>query len=119
MLRRLWGPLFVFTGLMHFIKPHCYRRIMPPYVPRHKEMVAISGVAEIAGGLGTMFPATRRAGSAWSIATLIAVFPANLHMALEPERFEKGVPGGRAALYGRLPVQLLFIAWAYAAGDWD
>jgi hypothetical protein len=40
-------------------------------------------------------------------------------MALEPERFEKGVPGGRASLYGRLPVQLLFIAWAYAAGDWD
>jgi hypothetical protein len=40
-------------------------------------------------------------------------------MALEPERFEKGIPGGRTALYARLPVQLLFIAWAYAAGDWD
>jgi len=40
-------------------------------------------------------------------------------MALQPERFEKGVPGGRTALYARLPVQLLFIAWAYAAGDWD
>ncbi len=40
-------------------------------------------------------------------------------MALEPERYEKGIPGGRIALYARLPVQLLFIAWAYAAGDWD
>jgi uncharacterized membrane protein len=47
------------------------------------------------------------------------VFPANLHMALQPERFEKGVPGGRTALYARLPVQVLFIAWAYTAGDWD
>ena len=40
-------------------------------------------------------------------------------MALEPEKFEQGIPGGRAALYARLPVQMLFVAWAYAAGDWD
>ena len=76
-------------------------------------------MSSLAGGLATMHPATRRAGSAWSIATLTAVFPANLHMALEWEKFEKAVPGGRAGLYARLPVQLLFIAWAYAAGDWD
>ena len=48
---------------------------MPPYIPRHRELVYVSGVAEIAGGLATMHPSTRRAGSAWSIATLIAVFP--------------------------------------------
>jgi len=106
---RLFGPFFVFAGIMHFVKTRWYERIMP----------YISGVAEIAGGLLTMHPATRKAGSAWSIATLLAVFPANLHMALEPEKYEKGVPGGRNALYARLPVQLLFIAWAYAAGDWD
>ena len=82
-------------------------------------VLVASGIAEIAGGLATMHPATRRAGSAWSIATLIAVFPANLHMALNHEDFEEDVPGGQAALWGRLPVQLLFIAWAYAAGDWD
>ena len=118
-MRRLFGPFFVFAGIMHFVVPHWYRRIMPPYVPRHNEMVVASGIAEIAGGLATMHPATRRAGSAWSIATLIAVFPANLHMALNHEDFEEDVPGGQAALWGRLPVQLLFIAWAYAAGDWD
>lgn len=88
-------------------------------MPRHRELVYASGIAEIAGGLATMFPRTRRAGSLWSIATLIAVFPANLHMALEPERFERRIPGGRTTLYARLPVQLLFIVWAYAAGDWD
>ena len=118
-MRRLFGPFFVFAGIMHFLKTHAYERIMPPYVPRHREVVYISGVAEIAGGLATMFPSTRRAGSAWSIATLIGVFPANLHMAIEAEKFEKAVPGGRNALYARLPVQLLLLAWAYAAGDWD
>jgi uncharacterized membrane protein len=119
MLRRLFGPFFVFAGIMHFVRPHWYERIMPPQLPAHRELVYASGVAEIAGGLATMHPATRRAGSAWSIATLLAVFPANVHMALNAERFEKGVPGGEAALWGRLPVQLLFLLWAYAAGDWD
>jgi uncharacterized membrane protein len=118
-MNRLFGPFFIFAGLMHFLRPHWYERIMPPYVPAHRELVYASGVAEIAGGLATMHPATRRAGSAWSIATLVAVFPANLHMAIEAEEFEGDVPGGRNALYARLPVQLLFIAWAYAAGDWD
>jgi uncharacterized membrane protein len=116
---RLFGPFFVFAGLMHFLRTRWYERIVPPYLPRAREIVYLSGVAELAGGLATMHPATRRAGSAWSIATLVAVFPANLQMAMDPERFEKGVPGGRSALYARLPLQLLLIAWAYAAGDWD
>jgi uncharacterized membrane protein len=116
---RLFGPFFVFTGIMHFVATRTYERIMPPYLPRHRELVYASGVAEIAGGLATMHPATRKAGSLLSIATLVAVFPANLHMALEPEEFEKSVPGGRTALYARLPVQLLIIAWAWAAGDWE
>ena len=93
MMARSFGPFFVFAGLMHFLKTRWYERIMPPYLPRQRDLVYASGVAEIAGGLGTMHPATRRMGSAWSIATLLAVFPANIHMALEPERFEKGVPG--------------------------
>jgi uncharacterized membrane protein len=104
---------------MHFVKPRWYERIMPPYLPAHRELVYASGVAEIAGGLATMHPATRRAGSLWSIATLLAVFPANVHMALNAGQFEERVPGGEPALWGRLPVQALFIAWAYAAGAWD
>lgn len=119
MLRRLFGLFFVFAGVMHFVRPRWYERIMPPWVPAHREMVAASGIAEIAGGLATLHPATRRAGSAWSIATLLAIFPANVHMALEAERFKDHVPGGEAALWARLPVQALFIAWAYAAGEWD
>ena len=68
----------------------------------------------MAGGAGVMHPRTRRAAAWWSVATLVAVFPANLHMALNPDRYR--VPGGRPALWLRLPVQALFIAWAIAAG---
>ena len=57
-MRRLFGPFFVFAGIMHFVKTRAYERIMPPYVPRHREVVYASGVAEIAGGLPTMFPST-------------------------------------------------------------
>ena len=116
MIARLFGPFFVFAGVMHFVKPDWYVRIMPPWLPRHRELVYASGVAEIAGGLATLHPRTRRAGGWWSIATLVAVFPANVHMALEAEKFAKAVPGGTPALWARLPVQGLFIAWARAAG---
>ena len=114
-LRRLFGPFFIGAGLMHFARTRWYVAIMPDYLPAHRELVYASGAAEIAGGLGVLHPATRRAASWWSIATLIAVFPANVHMAVNPDRY-KGIPGGRNALYARLPVQALFIAWAHAAG---
>jgi uncharacterized membrane protein len=114
-LRRLFGVFFIFADAMHFARPRWYTAIMPDYLPAHHELVYASGAAEIAGGLGTLVPATRKAGSWWSIATLIAVFPANLHMAINPERY-KQVPGGRPALYARLPVQALFILWAWSAG---
>jgi uncharacterized membrane protein len=112
MLRRLCGPFFVFAGVMHFVKPRPYEAIMPPYVPRHREMVYASGVAEIVGGAGLMSSRRDLAGW-WLLATLAAVFPANLHMALRADDYR--VPGGRAALYARLPFQLVFAAWVRAA----
>jgi uncharacterized membrane protein len=112
MLKRLCGPFFIASGANHFANARFYRAIMPDYLPAHDELVAISGVAEIAGGAALMLPATRRAGAWWLIATLIAVFPANLHMALHPERYKK-IP--RNALYARLPFQLVFIAWVRSA----
>jgi uncharacterized membrane protein len=114
-MRRLFGIVFALAGVLHFVKPGWYEAIMPEYLPAHRELVYASGVAEIAGGLGTLHPRTRRVASWWSIATLVAVFPANVDMALHPEQY-KDVPGGTAALYARLPLQGLFIAWAYAAG---
>ena len=115
-MRRLAGPFFVFAGLMHFAKPRMYEAIMPPYLPAHRELVLLSGAAEIAGGLALMHPdeGVRRAGGWWTVTTLLGVFPANVHMALHPDKYPK-VPGGRTALYARLPVQALFAAWAVLA----
>jgi uncharacterized membrane protein len=112
MLKRLCGPFFVAAGANHFVNPHFYRAIMPDYLPAHEEIVAISGVAEMVGGAALMRSRTRRFGGWWLIATLIAVFPANVHMALHPERY-KSIP--RNALYARLPFQLVFIAWVRSA----
>lgn len=113
-MRRLFGPVFVFTGILHFVKPRVYEAIIPDWLPAHRELVYASGVAEIASGAALLHPRTRRLGGALSVATLVAVFPANLHMALHPERY-RAVPGGRAALLARLPLQLALIAWARAA----
>lgn len=86
---------------------------MPDYLPAHRELVAASGVAEMLGGAGLIAPATRRAAGWWLMATLVAVFPANVWMAQHPERYR--VPGGRVALLARLPLQLVVIAWVRAA----
>ena len=107
-LRALAGPLFVVAGTLHFTHRRTYERIVPDYLPARRELVYASGVAEVAGGAGLMLPSTRRHAGWWLIATLIAVFPANLWMAQHPERYR--VPGGRLALYARLPLQIAFIA---------
>ena len=112
-IRRLFGPCFAFAGLLHFLIPRSYEAIVPDYLPAKRAIVYASGIAEIAGGLGTIHPRTRRVASWWSIATLVAVFPANVHMAINPDRYR--VPAGRFALYARLPVQGLITLWALAA----
>jgi uncharacterized membrane protein len=108
------GPVFIFAGVMHFVIPKVYKRIMPPYIPAPEAMVLASGVAEIAGGVALLRTPTRRVGGWWLIATLIAVFPANLHMALHPDEFSE-IPGGAVSLWARLPLQAAFIAWVRAA----
>ena len=116
LLRRLCGPFFVFAGALHFLKPGFYLSIMPSWIPWHRELVAASGVAEIAGGLALMspFPAVRRAGGWFTIATLLGVYPANINMAVNPQDYP-GIPGGAVSLWARLPVQGLFIWWVLAA----
>jgi uncharacterized membrane protein len=111
--RALVGPLFVVAGALHFTRPRWYEAIMPDYLPAHRTLVYASGAAEIVGGAGLMVPAIRRAAGWWLIATLVAIFPANVWMAQHPERYR--VPGGRAALIARLPFQAVFIALVRAA----
>jgi uncharacterized membrane protein len=114
MLRRLAGPFFVVAGAMHFVIPETYRRIVPPYVPAPAAMVYASGVAEIVGGAGLMHERFRRRAGWWLIATLVAVFPANVQMALHPDDY-RAVPGGAATLRARLPFQGVFVAWVLGA----
>ncbi len=115
-IRSLFGPFFIFAGLMHFISPGFYLRIMPSWLPAHRELVIASGVAEIVGGAALMSsnPGVRRAGGWLSIATLVAVYPANVDMASNSGDYPE-VPGAPATLYARLPLQAVFIAWAVAA----
>lgn len=91
---------------MHFVIPRQYEAIVPPALARwRKELVVASGVAEIAGGVAVLPERTRRGARWWLLGTLVAVYPANVHMALRPGRFPKIPP---AALWARLPLQGLF-----------
>ncbi|HWK18650.1 MAG TPA: hypothetical protein VNR66_14455 [Solirubrobacteraceae bacterium] len=113
-MKRLFGPVFIVAGILHFVIPRTYEAIVPDYLPAKRELVYASGAAEIVGGAAALAPRSRRWASWLNIATLAAVFPANLHMALHPERYRQ-IPGGRPALLARLPLQALIIAWAWAA----
>jgi uncharacterized membrane protein len=116
--RTALAAFFSFAGTMHFVRPKPYEAITPPPFPK-RESVAISGVAEVVGGLAVLHPATRRAGRWWLIALLLAVFPANVWMAVNPEKVEglgrTGIP--RWALWARLPLQPLAMAWVWRATD--
>jgi uncharacterized membrane protein len=110
--RRLLGLFFIGAGVNHFVIPRAYRQIVPPGMGDPKTLVAISGVAELAGGVGVLLDRTRRPSGLWLIAVLAAVFPANLHMARNPDSFHR-IP--RWALYARLPLQPLMMWWAWRA----
>jgi uncharacterized membrane protein len=100
------AAFWLLAGAMHFVIPRQYEAIVPPAIARWKrEVVVVSGLAEMAGGLAILPEDTRRGARWWLLATLVAVYPANIHMALHPEQFPK-IP--RAALLIRLPIQGLF-----------
>ena len=101
---------YVVAGMLHFIKPDAYLKIMPPYIPWHVAMVRISGAFEIHGGLGLLVPQMRRAAAWGLVALLIAVFPANVYMATDP--MDAGAASIAPVLrWGRLPFQLLLVWW--------
>lgn len=113
--RAALAAFFTFTGTMHFVKPRAFEAIVPPAVPRKREAVAVSGAAEIAGAAALLHPATRRFGRWWLLSLLLAVFPANVHMAVNPEQIKgldlTGIP--RWALWARLPLQPLAMLWVW------
>ncbi|HEY4416125.1 MAG TPA: DoxX family membrane protein [Verrucomicrobiae bacterium] len=108
-LRWLAATFFILAGIGHLIRPNWYEQIIPPGFPSPKTLVVISGLAEIAGGIGLLIPSWRRVAGWGLIALLIAVFPANIYMALNPERF--GISPW--ILWARLPFQAVFVFWVW------
>ncbi len=101
----------VAAGLNHFLNADAYEAMVPSALGAHALIVQISGVAEVLGGLGLILPATRRLAAWGLVALFVAVFPANINMAVNH------LPLGTHelpswALWGRLPIQILFVAWA-------
>jgi uncharacterized membrane protein len=111
-LQRRVAAAFTLAGALHFVRARDYEAIVPPYVPYHREAVQLSGVAEIVGGLTMASRRTRWFSRWWLLALLVAVFPANVYMALQPDEVAgRGVPADRMPrwlLYARLPLQPLF-----------
>jgi uncharacterized membrane protein len=113
-LRAFLALLLASSGVLHFLRPRWFLRIMPPALPRPLLLVHASGACELLGAVGLLYPDPGlRALAGWGVvALLVAIFPANVYQALA------GIPFGRrpahpAVLWGRLPLQavLIWIAW--------
>ncbi|MGH7893897.1 MAG: DoxX family protein [Candidatus Binatia bacterium] len=111
------GVLYVVAGITHFTNPGFFRQIVPPMLPAPALLVVVSGIAEISLGLLVMLPATRRFAAWGLVALLIAVYPANIYMAVSnlqlvdpPAWMGQPTPLG---LWLRLPVQFLLMYWAW------
>jgi len=103
---------FAVGGIAHFVSMDSFIKIMPDYMGYHKELVIISGVFEILGAIGILIPRTRKFAGYGLILLSIAVFPANINMALHADKF---ADISQTLLYIRLPLQLViigFIWWA-------
>lgn len=108
------AAFFVFAGVMHFVSPRFYLKIMPRWLPRHGELVFWSGVFEVLGGLGLVPERTRRPAGIGLILLLIAVWPANLQMLMD------GIATGKsrsyiALLVLRMPLQIPLMVWVWWA----
>jgi uncharacterized membrane protein len=108
--RYVCGLLYIAAGINHFLNSGFYMAIMPPYLPWHLALVYVSGVAESGLGFLLLFKQWARLAGWGLVALLIAVFPANIHMAMHTDLYPHIPP---AVLWLRLPLQGLLIAWAY------
>ena len=112
----IMAPGYFIAGILHFVVPQLYVQIVPPIFPAALALVYLSGLAEIAVGIGLLIPQTRQYAAWATIALLVAIFPANVYMAIQGVVIE-GVSGGgdpsELVRWGRLPLQGVLILWAY------
>lgn len=110
-MRRVLIPaaIFLTSGVLHFVKSDVYEKIVPRQLGDSHTLVVISGIAELAGGIGLLAPATRRAAGIGLVALLVAVWPANIFMAIDAERFAAIAPAW--VWWARVPLQIPLILW--------
>jgi uncharacterized membrane protein len=111
----LWimAALYVFAGAMHFARPDFYAPMMPPYLPWHGALIFLSGLAEIALGLAVLVPRLRPVAAWGIILLLVAVFPANVHIALNDVPLFGTAQGAGIWNWARLPLQGVLALWAW------
>ncbi len=114
-LRALVGLGFIGIGVIHFVSPEPFLKMMPGVLPWHLGLVYLSGAAEILGGVGLLVPKTRRVATWGLLLLLLAVFPANINMAVN-EIYLEGMLREPWLLWVRLPFQLVFAAMVYWVG---
>lgn len=107
----LFAGIFIASGFLHFFVPEPYLRIIPPFLPWPKALLGASGAAEIAGGVGLLVGKFRRVAGYGLAALLVAVFPANVYMAVAHVSFP-GIIGESWVQWLRLPLQIPLILWA-------
>lgn len=106
----LLAILLIVAGILHFVKPQFYLKIMPSYLPAHHTLVILSGIVEIIGGLLLLFKTTQSMGAYLTIALLVAVFPANIEMS---RKYYVRKKKGFWITILRLPLQILLLWWAF------
>jgi uncharacterized membrane protein len=111
-LRFLLAAFIVTAGVLHFANPIPFVKIVPPYLPYPLELVYISGFFEILGGIGLLIPMVSQAAAWGLIALFIAVFPANINMAVNQIHLD-GIPDSPFLYWARLPLQAVLILWAW------
>ena len=105
-VRAVFALFFIVTGISHFVDPQPFLAIMPPSLPAHLALVYLSGFFEICGGVGLLIKQTRTLAAWGLLALLAAVFPANIHMAIN-EVYLEGMPRQAWLLWARLPLQFV------------
>jgi uncharacterized membrane protein len=100
------GLFYITAGVTHFLSPEWFLQIVPPFFPAPLALVYLSGVAEIVVGVGVLLPQTRHYAALATVALLVAVYPANIYMAVGD------VMGSELVQWGRLPLQAVLVAWA-------
>lgn len=111
-LRGILAVCMVIAGILHFVVPEPFIRIVPGFLPAPAALVYLSGVIEVLLGWGLLLPATRRPAAWGLVALFIAVYPANLNMAINHIEIA-GIPNTWWFQAIRLPFQFVLIAWAY------